>query len=279
MGKLQDQMVIEMKLRNFSPHTIDKYLRHMRAFSKLFGKSPDKMGEREAGEYFHYLLQEKKNSYSTINNAHSALRFFYVEVLNRYWHVDRIPRPRKERKLPVVLSRDEVKRIFEKASNLKHRVMMMITYSGGLRVSETANLKVCDIDSNRMQIYVRQGKGKKDRYTLLSKRLLEDLKVYYKIYRPREWLFPGRGTDGPITSRSIQRAFNRARDRAGIRKAVRLHTLRHSFATHLLESGVDIFTLQRLLGHSSLRTTSLYIHVQCDNLKRITNPLDLMWEA
>jgi integrase/recombinase XerD len=144
----------------------------------------------------------------------------------------------------------------------------MTTYSGGLRVSETANLKVSDIDSNRMQIYVCQGKGKKDRYTLLSRRLLEDLKLYYKIYRPGVWLFPGRGTNGPITSRSIQRAFNRARDRAGIRKPVRLHTLRHSFATHLLESGVDIFTLQRLLGHSSLRTTSLYIHCYVSELSR-----------
>ena len=203
-------------------------------------------------------------------------RFFYVEILHRQWHVDKIPRPKAEKKLPVVLSCDEVKRIFAEVSDFKHRMILMTIYSGGLRVSETANLKVSDIDSSRMQIRVDQGKGKKDRYTLLSERLLKDLRRYYMIYRPGEWLFPGRVDDKPISVSTIQNAFKQAKQRAGIRKPATVHTLRHSFATHLLESGTDILTIQRLLGHSSLKTTKIYIHIQSKYLEKVVNPLDRM---
>jgi integrase/recombinase XerD len=204
------------------------------------------------------------------------LRFFYVEVLHREWHVDKIPRPKAEKKLPVVLSCDEVKRIFAEVSDFKYRMILMTIYSGGLRVSETAKLKVSEIDSGRMQIRVDQGKGKKDRYTLLSERLLKDLRRYYMIYRPGEWLFPGRVDDKPISVSTIQNAFKQAKQRAGIRKPATVHTLRHSFATHLLESGTDILTIQRLLGHSSLKTTKIYIHIQSKYLEKIVNPLDRM---
>jgi len=279
MGKLRDQMVMEMRLRNFSPHTIDAYVRHMRSFSKLFGKSPAGMGEREVRAYLCYLRDEKKTSWSNVNIAYSALKFFYVKTLQRRWNVDRIPYPKVERKLPVVLSSVEVKRIFDQVSNLKHRAILMTAYSAGLRISEAVNLKVSDIDSSRMQIRVDQGKGKRDRYTLLSKTLLENLQRYYKIYRPREWLFPGRSYEKPISTKVIQIAFRCARKKSGIKKPASVHTLRHSFATHLLESGVDIFILQRLLGHSRLSTTSKYIHIQRSNLKAITSPLDLMQEV
>jgi len=274
MGRLRDQMLKEMELRNFSPRTVQAYVGHVTAFTRLFGKSPAQMAEKEIRDYLHHLRAERKLSWSNVNIAYSALKFFYVSTLHREWQVDKIPRPKTEKKLPVVLSLSEVKRILDATPNLKHRVILMTTYSAGLRVSETAHLKVTDIDSKRMQIRVEQGKGKRDRYTLLSEALLKDLRAYWRVCRPRVWLFPSNRKGYPISTSTIQKIFKEAKREARIRKSASPHTLRHSFATHLLESGTDLYTIQKLLGHSSLKTTSVYLHIQRHNLENIINPLD-----
>lgn len=211
MGKLRDQMKMELELRNYAAKTIQAYLGHMTAYTRLFMKSPAEMGEEEVRKYLHHLKTVKKVSSSNVNIGYCALRFFYVKTLHRDWNVEKIPHPKKEKKLPVVMSREEVKKLLEVVSNLKHRVMLMAAYSAGLRVSEVAHLKLVDIDSQRMLIRVEQGKGKKDRYTLLSQTLLENLRLYYKTYRPQKWLFPGSQSDQAIDPRSIQRIFKRAK--------------------------------------------------------------------
>lgn len=211
MGKLRDQMKMELELRNYAPKTISAYLGHMTAYTRLFMKSPAEMGDEEVRKYLHHLKTVKKLSSSNINIAYWALHFFYVKTLHREWHVEKIPHPKTEKKLPVVLAQEEVKKLLEAVSNLKHRVMLMTAYSGGLRVSEVADLKVTDIDSKRMLIRVEQGKGRKDRYTLLSQTLLDELRNYYKAYRPQKWLFPGSRPNEPIDAGSIQRVFKHAK--------------------------------------------------------------------
>lgn len=215
MGKLRDQMKMELELKNYAPKTITAYLGHMTAFTRLFMRSPAEMGEEEIRKYLHHLKTVKQVSTSNINIAYWALRFFYVDTLHREWNVEKIPHPKMEKKLPVVLAQEEVKKLLEAVSNLKHRVMLMTAYAGGLRVSEVARLKVTDIDSKRMLIRVEQGKGKKDRYTLLSQMLLENLRSYYTAYRPQKWLFPGSRPDEPIDAGSIQRVFKRAKKKPG----------------------------------------------------------------
>lgn len=211
MGKLREQMVEEMELRNFSPKTIKAYLGHMVAFTRFLRKSPAEMGEDEVRRYLQYLRKEKQVSWSNINIAYCALKYFYVETLHREFPIKKIPRPKGEKKLPVVLSLCEVKAIFDVIVNLKHRVILMTTYSGGFRVSEVAHLRVTDIDSKRMQIRVEQGKGKKDRYTLLSPALLEHLRTYWRYYHPTTWLFPGNRNDKPVGITTIQKVFKNAK--------------------------------------------------------------------
>ena len=276
MGQLKDRMIEHMELRNLAENTISRYLYHLREYVKMFRKSPDLLGEEEVRGYLYHLRNEKKSSWSNINIAYSALRFFYVDTLYRDWQVRKIPRPKGERKLPVVLSRKEVKRLFEVMESLKHRVILETIYSGGLRVSEGAHLKIADIDGDRMQIRVGQGKGNKDRYTLLSKCVLVDLREYWCAYRPQNWLFFGRYKDKPVTRGGIQWIFKAAKAKAQINKPATVHSLRHSFATHLLEQGVDIFTIQRLLGHTSIRTTLIYIHIQRHHLRQVVSPFDLL---
>jgi len=217
MAKYYPQMLMEMELRNLRPKTIKAYVRHVAAFAKMFGKSLADMGEMEIRQYLHHLRTVKKVSSSNINIAYAALRFFYVHTLHRDWSVEKIPRTKKEKRLPVVLSPEEVQAIINAIPDLKHRVMVMATYSGGLRVSETANLKVTDIDSQRGLIRVDQGKGRKDRYTLLSDTLLHNLRDYYKAYRPKLWLFEGKRKDGPVGVETIQRAFRFAKKKPGSR--------------------------------------------------------------
>ncbi|MFQ6003525.1 MAG: tyrosine-type recombinase/integrase [Candidatus Zixiibacteriota bacterium] len=276
MGKLRDQMLMDMELRNFSPKTIEAYLGHMVSFTRLFGRSPAEMGEPEIRRYLHYLLREKQVSWSNINVGYCALKFFYTKTLHRSWNVEHIPRPKTPRTLPEVLSRDEVQRIFEVTPNLKHRTILMTTYSGGLRVSEVAHLKIGDIDSGRMTIRVNQGKGRKDRYTILSEVCLRELRRYYLEYRPRIWLFPGKDQAKPIDVGTIQRVFKDAKHKAGIRKQATPHTLRHSFATHFLEDGGNVFRLKELLGHRFLQTTLIYVHIQNEHLTEAISPLDRM---
>lgn len=223
MAKYYDQMVMEMELRNLSPKTIESYVWHVSAFAKMFGKSLEQLGENELRQYLHHLRTVKKVSTSNINVGYYALQFFYEKVLHRKWNTERLPRPKVENKLPVVLSREEVQQILDATHQLKDRVMLMTIYGAGLRVSETANLKLTDIDSKRMLIRVEQGKGKKDRNTLLSETLLENLRNYYKLHHPRTWLFPSRRPDLPVGAEAIQRAFRRAKKKpvsASVRRSI-----------------------------------------------------------
>lgn len=221
MGKLRDEMKMEMELRNYSPKTIQAYIGHMTAFTRMFHKSPAEMGQAEIRQYLHHLKTVKKVSYSNINIAYSALKFFYTQVLRRQWQVMKLPRPRMEKRIPLVLAPAEIEAMLEATENLKQRVILMTAYSAGLRVLETAQLKVTDIDSQRMTIRVEQGKGKKDRYTLLSKSLLLALREYYKQYRPKLWLFPGKHADKPLATETLQELFQRAKKKPASASALR----------------------------------------------------------
>ncbi|MGQ0595187.1 MAG: tyrosine-type recombinase/integrase [Gammaproteobacteria bacterium] len=236
-----------------------------------------------------HLLRERGLSYSTCNLVTNGLRFFYRITLGQSETEFCLPRPKVPQRLPEILSHEEIERLFAVTQNrtgrspafmryrmnLKHRVLLMATYSAGLRVSEVARLKVCDIDSQRMTLRVDQGKGAKDRYTLLSKRLLAELRRYWQAYRPREWLFPLRDGRGPIDPRSAQNYYH-AKEKAGIRKRCGIHGLRHAFATHLLEAGVDLHRIQRLLGHGHITTTMRYFHLAQRHLESTASPLDLL---
>ena len=274
MGRLREQMKGDLELRGLSPETQKIYLYYITNFSRYFNRSPYHLGKREIKEYLLYLLREKKASASTVNLCYSALKFLYARTLKRDEIMEKIPRLRSTKKLPVVLERQEVESLFSVTSNLKHRAILMLIYSSGLRLREASHLKVSDIDSKRMVLRIRQGKGRKDRYTLLSTAALEVLRKYWRHCRPKEWLFPGRLSDKPLSVRSIQRVFKKARTLAGITKPATVHTLRHSFATHLLEQGTDLYRIQLLLGHRSLKTTAIYLHVSRKELVRIVSPLD-----
>ena len=211
MGALRDRMHANMRLRNFSPRTINAYLWHVKEFTRYFGKSPDLLGEEEVRQYLQYLLDERKVSWSNMNIGYSALKFFYVDTLHRDWQVDKIPRPKGESRLPVVLSRQELKELFSATRNLKHRVIFKTIYSAGLRISEAANLKPYHIESDSMRIRVEQGKGKKDRYTLLSETVLVELRDYWRTYQPTDWLFFAQSKSRPICVSTIQVAFRAAK--------------------------------------------------------------------
>ena len=276
MGKLRDQMEMDMKLRRFSPRTISCYLTCMKNVAVHFGKSPAELVDEEIRSYLHHLMEERKASQAVISQSYSALKFFFETTLQKHWDVSRIPRSRQSKKLPGVLSKQEVESIFSATRNLKHRAILMTVYSAGLRVGEVTRLKVSDIDSDRMMIRVNEGKGLKDRYSLLGERNLEILRLYYKAYRPSEWLFPGRIPSEPVSISSVQRVFKASVQEAGIKKKASVHTLRHCFATHLLESGTDLYHIQHLLGHKSASTTSVYLHITGRDLSKIRSPIDIL---
>ena len=276
MGKLRDRMEMDMKLRRLSPRTISCYLACMKKVAVHFGKSPADLRDEEIRSYLHHLIEERKASQAVISQSYSALKFLFEKTLQKEWDVLKIPRSRQKKKLPEVLSKQEVELIFSATRNLKHRAILMTIYSAGLRVSEVSRLKVSDIDSGRMMIRVNDGKGMKDRYTLLGERNLEILRLYYRKYRPSEWLFPGKILSEPVSISSVQRIFKASVQEAGVRKKVSVHTLRHCFATHLLESGTDLYYIQRLLGHKSARTTSVYLHVTGRDLAKVKSPIDLL---
>lgn len=274
MSKLREQMLRDMDLKGFSDKTKKVYIEHVARFAKYYKKSPELLGDEEIKQYLHHLLKEKKLSRSYNAQAYSGLRFLYETTLKRNWEEYKIPRSIKERKLPVVMSKEEVKRIFKVTRNLKHLAILMTIYGAGLRVGEVVKLEPKSIDIDRMQILLKEAKGHKDRYTLLSKKNLEILKQYINIYRPQKWLFEGENPENHITERTVQKIFDRAARKAGITKEVTVHTLRHSFATHLYESGIDIYYIQKLLGHSSVKTTTIYIHLSQKNALKIESPLE-----
>ena len=274
MGKFQDLMDRELRIRGFAENTRQNYLEKMRCFVRHFMRPPDELTPEDVKQYQLFLTKERRVSRSTFNVHVCAIRFFYRHVLRVTWEVEHIPYQKTGRRLPVVLSREEVRALLDAATNLKHRALLMALYAGGLRASEAVHLRLEDIDSKRMMIRVAQGKGRKDRYVMLSETLLATLRQYWSQCRPDPWLFPGQDPSRPLTCESIEKLFARARQKAGIGKHVYPHTLRHSFATHLLERGVNIRVIQRLLGHRSLRSTEIYTHVAQSYVRDTKSPLD-----
>ncbi len=274
MGELRDAMRREMLLRGYSPRTIKVYIKHVSNFVRYFGKSPTELNQDQVCLYLMHLTEAKGVSTAYRDQAVSALKFFYGRVLGETFTAESLPRPKKEYKLPAVLSAGEVKQFLGSVRNIKHLAILTLMYSAGLRVGEVVKLSVDDIDSARNMIHVRGGKGRKDRYSLLSAVALEVLRMYVRMYRPEEWLFPGERKGRHITIRTVQKVVEQTRERAGIRKAFSSHTLRHSFATHLLESGTDLRYIQELLGHKSSKTTEVYTHVTRRDIARIKSPLD-----
>lgn len=266
----------ELKLRNYSNKTLKAYRSQLRWFVKYFSpRHPRDLSAEDIRRYLISLIQDEGLAAGSISQAINAIRFLYVELYKLPLVLEGIPRPLRDEKLPTILSQEEVIRIFNAVQNMKHKTILMLIYSAGLRVGESVKLKVADIDSGRMLIHVRGGKGRKDRYTLLSAAVLEQLRIYYKEYRPREYLFEGGNGRKHIAERSVQNVFERAVKAAGIRKRVGVHSLRHSFATHLLEAGTDLRYIQELLGHSRSKTTEIYTHVSQKSLGKIANPLDI----
>lgn len=276
MTALRQRMLEDLTVRNYSPRTIQTYLLHVGHFARYFGKSPDLLGPEEIRRYQVHLIEEKKLSWSSFNQVVCALRFLYRTTLCGKIEVDRIPYGKSPKRVPVVLSRDEVTRFFEACANLKHRALFMVLYSAGLRIREARLLEIRDLDVDRGLIHVRHGKGYKERYTLLSTTLLRTLRCYWRACRPERLLFPGRNPDQPLCKSALQPSLARVVRHAGIGKHVSCHTFRHSFATHLLEAGVDIVTIQKLLGHASLKTTSVYLHVAKLAPQVSDRPVDLL---
>jgi len=274
MTQLRQRMLEELQRRNYSAGTIRLYLLHVAAFAQHFHRPPDQLGAEEIRRYQLFLIQEKKLAWSSYNQIVCALRFFYAKTLKRSFLVSEIPFPRKIQQLPLILSQEEVARILTAPEHLKSRALLMTIYAAGLRRSEVARLRVSDIDSARMTITIHQGKGQKDRVVMLSPVLLDTLRQYWRKQKPKEWLFPGRTPNQPISGNDIFLVFQHAVRRAGITKQVCPHSLRHSFATHLLESGTDLRTIQMLLGHRSLKTTSRYLHVSAQHVRATASPLD-----
>jgi site-specific recombinase XerD len=264
----------EIQLRRYSPKTRKAYMHHARAFLRFAALPPDRLDGTHARAFLLTLADDDRASVAYHAQAASAIRFLFERVLSRPAVRDLIPRPRKERKLPAVLGQDDALRLVESLDNPKHRALLMLLYSAGLRVGEVVRLRVDDLDSSRMVIRVRGGKGRKDRYTLLSDRALAAIRDYMTEYQPATWLFPGDRASRPLATRTVQRIVENARTRSEIRAPATPHTLRHSFATHLLEAGTDIRYIQELLGHASIRTTEIYTHVSKRDLARIRSPLD-----
>lgn len=276
MSELRNKMIIEMELRGYSQRTIKNYIFSVGAFAKFYNKSPELLGETEIKKYLHYCIIERKLCEGTVNYNNACLKFFYTKVLGRQWNLDKLPRAKERRRLPVVLSPEEIKSIFDATHSLKHKAILMTIYSAGLRISEVCNLKITDIDSKSMQILIRQGKGNKDRYSILSKENLKILREYWKVYKPKDFLFLGRYRADAINPRSVQRALENSIRRTRITKHVTVHSLRHAFATHLLDAGTDICYIQKLLGHTRITTTSIYLHLRRLDLLNIKSPLDIL---
>jgi len=264
----------DLKIRNRAAATIDAYTYHVQRFADFTKKPLDRATPQDVRNFQLHLLEARKVGYSSFNQAVCALRFLYTTTLPRKWPVRMIPFGKRPKKLPTVLCRREVDDLLRCTPNLKHRTFFMTLYGAGLRLSEAAHLKIADIDSARMQLNIACGKGAKQRLVPLSPRLLKTLREYWKQYRPTTYLFPGKTPETPYAATSIQKAIKASAVRAGINKPVHPHVLRHSFATGLLEAGVDILTISRLLGHASFATTMVYLHVRREHLHSVPSPLD-----
>src|SRR6266566_1709388 len=273
-------MLEELQRRNYAKTTVQCYLQAVERFAKHFKRSPDQLNQDHLRTYQAYLLRDRKLEPRTVKLHVSALRFFFVKTLKRAYLLDDIPYPKVPRRLPIILSVDEVTRLIDGARTLTDRTMLMVLYSTGMRNAEMRHLQVRDIDSAGMLIHIQHGKGGRDRYVPLSQTLLETLRVYWRWMKPKTWLFPGTiagwRADKPITPKVVWDACQSAATRAQIEKRVSAHVLRHSYATHLLEAGADLRTIQLLLGHVKLEHTVIYLHLSRRHLQAVANPLDTM---
>ena len=278
MTRLRQMMLDELQRRNYSPNTIRTYIHAIEDFARYFGRSPYRLGPEHIRQYQVHLFRERKLSAGTVEGRTAALRFLFVKTLKRPYIHDQIPFPKRQRPLPTVLSQEEVARLIDSAQSLMHRAMLMTLYGTGVRRAELCQLKVADVDSKRMVIRVRNGKGGRDRDVLLSDKLLETLREYWRWMKPKTYLFPGTvknwRADVPITTKVVWTAVNEARKRAGIEKRISPHTLRHSFATHMLEAGADLRTIQVLLGHAELADTAVYLHLSRRHLQAVASPIE-----
>lgn len=274
-----EKMIKDLELRGRSKDTIKNMVCAMNSFSRYYNQPPETLGEIEIIQYLNYCINDRKLCRGTVNYINSTLKFFYVVTLERSWSDLRIPKLRYDKTLPQYLTKEELKHLLESTTYLKHKVIFSTMYSAGLRVSEVINLRISDIISAEMKIRVRNGKRNKQRYTLLSQKNLELLRLYwkkfgYRNYSPDDYLFISRQTKKKLTSRGVQSALEKAVKNAGISKKATPHTLRHSFATHLMNEGVDLVTIQALMGHSNMKTTSIYLHVRDYRTLNIKSPLD-----
>jgi integrase/recombinase XerD len=276
MTPLRERMIREMQLRQFAQRTIESYVDAVVGLANHYHRSPDQLHLEEVRSYLHHLLVERQLAQGTCNLRAAAITFLYREVLGQTAFQLRGVRRKHTGKLPEVYSRQELTRLFEAAGNLQHRVFLMTTYAAGLRLNEVRHLRPVHIHSERMLIRVEQGKGQKDRYTLLSPQLLQELRAYWREYRPGEWLFPNQKRNGPILRGTAQHIFYNVKRRADLQRGHGIHTLRHCFATHLLEAGVDLRTIQQLLGHKNLQTTAIYLHVTVTGRTELQSPFDLL---
>ena len=279
MTRLRQRMLEDLQRRNYSPDTIRGYIRAVQQFADYFGRSPEQLGAEELRRYQLYLLHQKKLALGTVENCISALRFLYKKTLKRRdLAFDDLPFPKQPHKLPTVLSQDEVTRLIEAARNRMHRTILMLLYGTGMRRTEASQLKVSDIDSQRMVIHIHSGKGLRDRDVPLTPKLLEALRDYWRWKKPRVYLFPSKmgdpSVEQPISDKTVWNLCRAAATRAGIQKKLGPHTLRHCFATHLLEAGTDLRTIQLLMGHERLEDTTIYLHLSQRHLHAAINPLD-----
>ena len=277
MKQLREMFIRDMSLQGFADTTIESYVRTVKNLYEYYDANLGQISVEQIKNFQHHIMVKYKGS-SSVRIHYVGIKFFYTHTLVRPEIVSALVRPKKKpSKLPIILDTEEVFSIIDATNNLKHKAILTTIYSAGLRVGELVNLKVADIDSKRMQIRVHQGKGKKDRYTILANKTLELLRLYWKSYRPNEWLFPPQGKkENKITIRTVQRILERTIKKTSIIKPASVHTLRHSFATHLLESGIDIHQIQLLLGHKNISTTTIYLHVRRKDLVGIKSPIDFV---
>ena len=279
MTHLRKMMLEELRRRNYAPETTRSYIRTVEDFARHFHCSPDRLGPRHIREYQAELFEKRKLSAGSVAVRLAALRFFYCKTLKRAWYIADTPYPKKDHRLPAILSQEEVAQLIAAASTAFHRTLLMTLYATGARNAEVTRLKFSDVDSKRMVIHIQGGKGRKDRDVMLSPKLLEELREHWHRLRrkPRVWLFPGHhdhGADHPIDTKTVWHACQQAAQRASLRKDVHPHTLRHCFATHLLEDGADLRTIQILLGHNDLKETARYLHLSQRHLHAAASPLD-----
>lgn len=274
MGVYRDAMEQALALRGLAPKTCSAYLSWVRRLVQFSRVAPDQLTTEQVRAFLLHLTQERKLSFSTFNQALNGSRFFFLDVLNRPFVVEGLRYQKPPRRLPVVMSDEEVLRLLEAAESLRDRALLETSYATGMRVGEVTRLLITDIDSGRMVVRVEQGKGRKDRYVMLSQSLLLTLRAYWRESKPQGFLFPGAGGTKPLSISAAQKVFKQAKQRAGIQKPVSFHTIRHSFATHLLEDGVNVRKIQALLGHRSLHTTERYTHVTENYLHEMRSPLD-----